>query len=284
VIEEWRVLSKDAMIVNGKVVGYDAESSREKVMRLRKQEIISPQEESYALKLLVKNPSPEIFLMAKADLKYHIIRWSVDDVLRGVKKLRDGRDYTLEEAFHSPTITKLDVIGLISNNRYTDFSIIYQFMNNGAVLNPDVIDVEQSLKENIIAYKLKGDIFKTLKREYALAKYNEDLKRVAELTTVLNSDLGRLYQIVSDIGTLIGLLEDHKGVDLNKIRFEVDQFKSRLANIYSLKGYLKIEPIVLDQINLALRSPNRKMMLGRLRLLKNNLNRQLQIETKKKID
>ena len=276
VIEEWRILPKMAHIKNGKVIGYSAEASRNKVDQLLKDGVLSLKEAKDSKALLKTHLTPEEFVIIKGILKFHLVRWSVSDVMAGKKTLRDGRTYTLKEAFHSPTITKLDVIGMVQNNRYTDFSCIYEFKNDGQILNPDRIDVAESLRENIILYRAKGDHFKVLKREFALAKYLGDTKRVQDLTVVLNSDLGRLYQISGDIGTLLALLEDHKGVSLSKIRFEVDQFRARLANIYMLKGYLKVEPVVLDEIDKATRSPNRKLLYSRLKVIKSHLDRQLQ--------
>jgi hypothetical protein len=98
------------------------------------------------------------------------------------------------------------------------------------------------------------------------------------LTDILNSDLGRLYQIVSDIGTLEDALESN--AKLATIKYEIDQFKSRLANIYMLPSYLKKESGILSEINKIVRLPRNKMAAP-LKTLGDKLDDVLQAEAKK---
>jgi hypothetical protein len=259
VIEEWRVIPKTAGVKNEKIVGYNSVASKARLDTLLKSKVITKMEYEDAFALLKDAPTIPEFLQAKATIKFHIIRWSVLEVLKNAHRLRNGRVITLEECFHTPGITKLDVIGLVQRSRYTDFSIIYEFRNNGRTLNPEKIDISQSLEENIIAYLSEGNYFKVLKRLFALAKYTNDIKTAEELTPILNSDLGRLYHITSDIGTLETLLEEHSQVPIATIRYEIDQFKSRLSNIYTLKDYLKDENTILGEINTILRKPERQV-------------------------
>jgi hypothetical protein len=68
-----------------------------------------------------------------------------------------------------------------------------------------------------------------------------------------------MYQIVSDIETLVRLLDDHTGYDADDVREEVDGFIARLANIYTLKGYIKDEPRILAELHRILRLPPSQM-------------------------
>lgn len=239
VIDEWKV-------------------GKEGLSGLRTKGVITAAEEKEAKKGL-----PE-------DIKFHIVRWTPREVLRGRKTLRDGRVYTLTEAFRSPSIIKLDVVGLVNNSRYTDFSVIYELHDpTGKTLNPVKKDVGASLRDDIEHYTKKGEHFKVLKRKFALAKLKGNTKELKRLQPILNGDLGRLYQVVSDIGTLLYLLENHKG-SLSKMKFEIDQFRGRLANIYSLKGYLRAEPGILDKIGEALKG-TKTQMRSRLRVLDEEL-------------
>jgi hypothetical protein len=243
-VEQWKVLK--ATIRKGKVVGYKAEESRAKIDELVEQKVISPHEALEAKKLLTPTMSVKDYLKASKELRFHLIRWKPSEVLAGYKTLPDGRRFSLEEGFHSPTITKLDVIGFIQNNRYTDFSIIYEFHWKGKILNPAPVNISQSIKEDIVAYSASGDWFKVMKRLFSFAKYENDLALIHKLTPYLNSDLGRLYSVASDMKTLLDLLETHK--PSHAIKYEIDQFRGRLASVWTLKDYLKIEPELLAQI------------------------------------
>lgn len=279
-IEEWRVIGKDAGLVDGKIVGYNPTQSKAKIDELYKAKVITEGEKRSADELLKDKGTPADFLLARKKLKFHIVRWSVPEILAG-SKIERGRRFTLQEAFSSPTITKLDTIGLVQNNKYTDFSIIYEFHNGKKILNPSFEDIGKSLSEDIIAYKAENNPFKVLKREYALAKFRGDEKTLKSLTPVLNSDLGRLYSLLSDVGTLIQLLEEKQKVPLDIVRFEIDQFKARMANVYSLPDFLKTEHTLLGHIASALKTSSRDQLLSHLKQIEELIQGSLTHNTKK---
>ena len=263
-VEEYRVFSRDAGVVGGKVVGYNAVASRKKVDELLAAKVITEGEAKKALELLKPSLSPTDLLTTMKELRFHIVRWTVPECLAGSKTLRGGRVFTLQEAFSSPAITKVDVIGLVQNNKYTDFSMIYEFHNKGKVLNPDFRPIEQTLQEDILIYKNDGNDFKVLKRKYSLAKFKNQKDKIKKLTVILNSDLGRLYSLASDVATLIQLLDEEKAVPLDKLRYELDQFKARMANIYSLPDFLKAEHGLIGDLNAAMKMTNKSQLKNRL--------------------
>jgi hypothetical protein len=279
-IEEWRVIPLDAGLVDGKIVGYNPIQSKAKVDALYKAKVITEGEKRSADELLKDKSSPEDFLIARKKIKFHIVRWSVPEVLQGSKVVR-GRRFTLQEAFSSPVISKLDTIGLVQNNKYTDFSVIYEFHNGEKILNPSFEDIGRSLSEDIIFYKTENNPFKVLKREFALAKFRGDEKTIKGLTPVLNSDLGRLYSLLSDVGTLIQLLEDKQNVPLDRVRYEIDQFKARMASVYSLPDFLKTEHTLLGHIASALKTTSRDQLLNHLQQIEKLIQTSLTDNTKK---
>lgn len=263
-VEEWRILPREYKFEGNKVIGYSVDKCKAKIDELLNKKIITQSEANEAKVYLKPNMTPLEFLEAKDVLKFHIIRWTPSEVLKGYKTVRGGYKMTLEKAFISPSIVKLDVIGFVQNNKYTDFSIIYQFKNNGVVLNRDIIDVEKSLRENIYFYFNNKNPFKALKRIFALAKYKEDLNTVKLLSPILNSDLGRIYSIISDLGTLDTLLEDYNDAPLDRIKFELDQFIGRLSNVYHIQDFLNKEHIILKHIDLAKKSKTKSEVLNHI--------------------
>jgi len=201
--------------------------------------------------LLVTNPTPEQLVKLKDLLKFDTVRWSPNEVERGYTILRDGRRFTLEEGMRGKT--KLDVVGFVENNRWTDFSVIYQFENRGILLNPVMGNPIRDISEDIVYYLAVGNNFKALKRMFSLAVLKNQLTKARALIPVFNSDLGRLYRIISDIHTIIYLLEN-KNIPIHSIKAEIGQFIGKLANIYTLRDYLKEESTILAEINSALQS------------------------------
>lgn len=236
IVEDWVVIPESSQVKNGRVVGYNALDAREKAKMLNTMNILTEEEYKYVDKRLIQDPSPDDFLDMKKQFRFHLIRWTAEEVLKGSVQLRNGRTYTLEEAFKSPAIIKLDTIAYVENNRFTDFSIIYLLFNNEKALNAvNMSNNIQSIKNDLQYYLSKGDYFKASKRMFSLAKRSERSKELQCLNKMMNGDLGRLYSLTSDIGTLLYLLENEKNIPIDKIQYEIDQFRRRLGNIYTVE-------------------------------------------------
>lgn len=239
VIDEWDVV--------GDPRTRDITKSKRKLDELVKENVITPTERTEA-ETALKGKHPE------KEIKFHILRWRLADIERGYVEHR-GRKVTLEDAIQTDGLVKVDVVSLVQNNRYTDFSCVYEFhYPDGKVMNRVEYDMVWSLKRDIDYYGSQGQWVKVMKRQFALAKFLHNEDTLKYLNGILNGDLGRLYQIVSDLGTMLLLLENKKG-DTKRMRYEIDQMVGRLSNIYSLSSYLKTEWDVLGTLKSALKSP-----------------------------
>jgi hypothetical protein len=257
-MEEWRILSDDIKIKRGKLVNYNYEKCRKKVLKLEKDGVLTKDEASSYVERLSPNLTPEQWVIVKKDIRPHIIRWKPSDVEKGYQILRTGRKYTLEEAFTSPVIAKLDAVGWVQGSRFAEFSMIYKFVNKGKVLNNYKMDVEQELKESILYYSLSNRWFKVTKRMFSYARFHDDDRSLKDLTPILNSDVGRLYIILSDIQTIQGLLDSDFDIPKEKILFELDQLRGRFANIYAIPHFLRIEFQIVKLLDNALKSVDAK--------------------------
>lgn len=237
-IEEWVIIHDE----------YNYEKSIEQLEKLHKEGIITPYEYHDGKKRIKPTVSKLELLALRRDFRPNIIRWSPRDILLGFKILKDKRKFTLAEAFQTPTITKLDVVSWVQNNRFTDFSMIYQFKNNGRIMNNFVVDIATSIRENIFMLHHEGNYFKMAKRIFALAKYNGYIDILEKLSPLFNGDVGRLYMIYGDIGTLESLFDITDTIPYSKVNFEIDQFKGRLSNI-ALEKYIRRENILFKMID-----------------------------------
>ena len=225
-VAEWDVLAGVEYHKGGKIVGYDQKKALEVLGRISWAE-----KTDYAL--LPAKMTPAIYFKALDAFKYHIIRWTPKEMIAGHKKLDDGRTYTVSEGIASPSLTKIDIVGLVGE-RYSDFSCIYIFENNGRVLNAVAVSVQNDLRESLCYYKSAGNYFKMAKRMFSLAKLFEDKLTLTKLEDLLNSDLGRLYSIISDANTLLFLLENGEVVPKKKVSAELEGFRVRLGSIYTI--------------------------------------------------
>jgi hypothetical protein len=166
-------------------------------------------------------------------------------VLAGFARLRDNTTYDLADALQSTKIfPKIDVYAWIAN-RYIEFSIIYKLTKlKKPFVSTNPKEDSAGIKNDIAVLASENNWMKVAKRIYSLAK-RKPLKEVLSTLQdkVFNSDLGRLYSVLSDAETLQAMIED--GVtseDRKRIQIEVDGFRSRLAFV-TLPEFLKpVEP------------------------------------------
>lgn len=282
-IEDWKLVKE-----NETYKSFDSVKALDKIERLLNDGIITKTEydDVYSLLASLKKAKNKrmLFLELLDKAKYHIVRWKPSEVLRGYTILRDGRKYHLEEGLHSPSLTKLDTYSFITDGRYTEFSIIYDFYNKNKWLNPLKLNITQSLKNSLIYYKESGNYFKALKRKYSLAKLTHKKKVMKDLAPILNSDMGIANQIISDINTIIEMID--LGIKPNRrlLDIEIDNFVNRLANVYSLKDYLKEENVVLEYIADALHTRDYSTIQKVLSKAKDVLLETLNKESKKYVE
>ena len=251
-IAEWRIIPSSVQIVRNRLIGWNAKVIREKIEELAKDGVISAGEKTKALKSVKESMTIPDYLVFKDLLRPHIVRWTPGEVLRGKKLLVDGTSYSLEEGLLSPAVCKVDAIAWVAGNHFSDFSVVYMFQWKGEAINDVIQNFEQSIEEDILKYTNEGNWFKALKRHYSLAKAQGNLATMKRILPILNGDLGRLYALVSDIGTLIWLLENKKKLPLKEMKFELDQFKGRFGNIYETSGFLQKEPSLLAKLKKAI--------------------------------
>jgi hypothetical protein len=176
------------------------------------------------------------YVVAKQEIKFHVVRWTPQEVLTGHKKLRDGRTYSLEEGFSSPSLTKLDVVSKVKGI-LTEFSVIYEFVVNGKVINPVPIKPLASLKESLEYYEITKNPYKALKRKFAIAKLKNNSKELKRLSEIINSDLGQIYKLYSDVKVVGDLMEDKKAVSLQPLKALAKGLPKALAtDLKKVKG------------------------------------------------
>jgi hypothetical protein len=278
-IKERMVINPDAYVLNNKVVGIDPYKSLERLENLKKQGIISVSEYSDVKKLLKSNLTPEEFFELRGLAKFHTVKWKPSEVLQGFKVIGTGPKsfkFTLEEAVSQKGNIKIDVVGFVQNNKFNEFTMVYKFEKEKTQSVKTSIDTTlQGLKESVLEYYYDKNYYKMGKRIFAVAKYTDDTKTIEKLTEIFNSELGIVYQVYSDIETLLYLLENEDNLSMEKIKFETDQFKGRLANVYSLQKWFMEEKQIIGKINSIERLPDtqkgKSMYIGGLEFIRDRL-------------
>jgi hypothetical protein len=255
---------------------FDLVKSLQKLSAL-KNSIISEAEFKGAERLLRAVKDPLTLVEAKKGIRFHILRWKPSEVLAGVKNIR-GITISLEDAIASGGLIKLDVIK--DTDRFTEISMIYTMKLNGKQITKVGQNLIQSLEEDIVYFD-KRNPFKALKRAFSLAKVTKNTSELEFLVPLLNSDLGRLYNIVSNLETILLLLEQ-PDVPIAAVHENLDEIKARMGNIYSLKEFLNVEINILGALG-TMKKMSAKRLKPALLSLTTSLQTILNKETEKKL-
>lgn len=237
--------------------------------------ILSTDEMKYAKSISNKKNN----VIFKKNIDIHKIRWSPREIIEGRKELRDGRDITFQQALQTPALFKLDVIALTNNGIFTEFSIIYDVYVGKKNINPVELNIVKAIKEDIQYYNKVGNSFKVLKRMFSLARYeyisginkNKNEKTLIKLTKILNSDMGILNAVRNDIDALIYLLYNEDRLPMRKIQNEIQGFRSRLSNVYSVDKYLKNNKHILAKLKNLEALQDKKELIAELQYIKSLL-------------
>jgi len=230
VVLEWNLMEM-AHLTKGVVLNYNHEKILDHLESLYARQIITDDEYNEVKPLIKHNPSPLEFLIAKKAVRFGIIRWTPRDVEAGFVKLRDGTTLSLSDALQQHTIVKLDIVIWIEN-RFVDCEIVYNIIKNGQPLSPSTPEeVRQGIKESLLVFAHERNWMKVAKRMYSLAKLEKATTIQERLREhIFNTDLGRLYSVLSDAKSLEDLREE--GISQKekaRIHQETDGFRGRLA-------------------------------------------------------
>jgi hypothetical protein len=225
-VSEWNLLKKP-YVENGKVKNYKQEDELKHLSALWQNKIVTHDEYMSASDILKPHLDAVEFLNARKELRFGLLRWTVAEVLRGYKELRDNSIYYLDDAFKSKGITKLDLIAWITN-KYVEISNVIVWVNNNKPY-AYIPAIKKALKENILEYEAEGNYIKVAKRMYSLAKQYKDASIVDELTNILNSPIGKLYMVTVDMEVLE---EFPTAVTQARKRKELDTLKNFFAKLF----------------------------------------------------
>ena len=226
-ISQWNLLKK-AYVQDSKVHKYDQKAELQHLSALWQNEIITHDEFMTASTLLKPHLNPIELLEAKKELRFGLLRWTVEEVMQGYKELRDEEIFYLDEAFKSKGITKVDLIVWITD-KYVEVSNIILWSNRSGSPYAYIPALTKGLKEDILQYEAEMNYVKVAKRMYSLAKQFKDTSIVEALTNILNSPIGKLYMVVADMEVLE---EFPKAITQARKRKELDSLKDQFAKLY----------------------------------------------------
>lgn len=121
------------------------------------------------------------------------------------------KESDVEKVWEKLDFVKLDLVARIEN-RFTEVSVIYSFTPEP----PTVEEYKKSLEEDISELKKEKKWYKVLKRRFNLAKADGNKQELVRLSKIFNGDLGKQYQVISNLEAIQKVLEFYQDPELYK--------------------------------------------------------------------
>ena len=178
-----------------------------------------------------------IKFMAGVDKNNDPVYWEKDDVIKG-SVVKDKKMYYLVDILNEKSVIKIDIVAYI-NGYFIPFSNVYEFKKDNVGINQDktTIDSVDSLAKDIKKFYDKKNYMKILKRLFIISTVQKNESLFNKLVTIFQSDVGKLYQIKSYVGTISDLLEKYSDPDtVKKVMDELQALKDT-ASKQTLKQF-----------------------------------------------
>ena len=169
-------------------------------------------------KIRVRKPTP-IFNEFKRILTYvnnklYFIEFKIEYIDGTKLKINDPNKLRLH-MFKNINFVKVDYIVFL-DYVFKEVSIMYIF--NGKKETEDII---KTLRDDYDELMKNGEKFKAMKRLFSIYKIEKDYPNIKRLTTLFNSNMGKLYQTNSNLNTIL-LLKTMYDDALTKNRIDVN--------------------------------------------------------------
>ena len=203
------------------------------------------------------------------------IRWNYKNIMKGYQLINKKR-YNFIDCIMQKSIMKMDLIVFVNNIAVEITDNYFITIKNKSNFDKHDEDKNNSIKRLVIDYNQLIDekrYFKAIKRLFSIQTIEG--KPSKKLIDLFNSDLGRLYKCISDINTIILLLEQKfRNVPMNKIINNLQIIKYSLTKITDCNADKSIE---IDNI---CKLKSKLEMKRKLESLVNQLNEKLNINCK----
>ena len=167
--------------------------------------------------------------------KLFILRWTPTDIATGSIRLIDGARKSLEDCLLDKTICKIDLLTRVGE-QFVEISENYYITidgksNHSKIQSRD--ELESDLEEDIRYYS-KIDSLKSLKRLFSLYQVEGNKKKMKQLITFFNSQVGQLNKIKAEIDILLAVLDQPRKPRWQDVVSNTQFIKEQISKIYEI--------------------------------------------------
>lgn len=225
----------------GHLAHYYPISIRKSIVNLRTKGLLTEAEMNEWLFSVIDHPSMQEYMDLEDKLRSKlIVRWTLEEMMQGVKILPLGVKLTLKEAITQKSIVKID-IWIYLNNRYIEMTnwylLLYKDEKLGKVTNLSIKPekYQSSLIKDLFYYNNPSvnKYMKLSKRLWLYAVMKKDKKLMYNLYPLFSSGAAKMYQIVGEIDTIKLILKKIEKPEINTIISNIEDWKTRLGTVMS---------------------------------------------------
>ena len=219
--------------------------------RFRKKKLIS-EAEYKTIMSIVRNKHPtqdDYDILFNLFRNHRVIRWTEDEILQGYKMLPGKLKFKFIDGLKQKSHIKIDVLAYI-NNRFIEVTNFFYLVLEKPNEKPYIINVGDNYTSDFFAKRIEEQLpidieklfyskyyfsaFKGVKRMWALARYFRDPYVVGLLEPFIAGRISLLYQLRSELETIITLLERVHNPPKNSIAHAIQEIKSRIAYVLEI--------------------------------------------------
>lgn len=184
--------------------------------------------------------------------EYKVLRWSVDEILRGYKELLGNIRINIVDAILNGGHVKIDMLTPI-NGKFTELTNFFYLIKKEPNGKDYYINIKKSMEkteflkrselelpievERLFFSKYYYNPFKGLKRLWALARHYRDVLMLEKLTPIVTGNISLLYQLKSEIDTIITILKTFMYLPKVLINNQIQYVKSKMVHVLELNKY-----------------------------------------------
>lgn len=221
-----------------KLIGYNPSKVRGLIVKLHEKGLLSKEEYSTWMLKVIDEPTLSEYMDLEETIKRkYIIRWTLDEMMAGVRELSDGTRVTLENAIGQKSIVKID-LWVYLNSRYVEVTNWYMLTFTDGRGRKQYLSVEpdkyrSSLMRDIMHYNnpTVNKYMKLAKRVWLYAVLVKDRALMYKLYPLFSSGAAKMYQIVGEIDVISNILSKIEKPNMKYIHANIEDWKMRLGTV-----------------------------------------------------
>jgi len=241
-------------IKRSRLKNYNPLLIRNSIINIANQGLFTEKQKNNLLFKVIEKPTIQEYTDLENNIKkYYIVRWNIDELIKGFKILSLNVRFTLEEAIEQKSLIKVD-IWLFLNQRYLELSnflmLTYKDKNGFiTLLTEKPKPFEDALIQEIFYYNSVDKYMKVAKRLWSYAVLKKDKELIINLYSLFSSGAAKMYQIVGETEVIKNILEKYKKISIKTITLNIDNWKSRLGTIMSDILPVQEAHVIFNKIN-----------------------------------